>query len=90
MLRNLLKGLNLLEEFQQRDELDCEIPKHFVRNASEVIQDYLDKVAKEWYRHMAGTGTATLGNIDLDIVITHPIVRLPLLKFVKRTFHAVS
>jgi len=77
LLRNLLEGLILLKKFQQSDELDSEMPKHLVKNASEVIRDYLDKVAKEWYGHMTGTGASTLRNIDLDIVVTHPIVRLP-------------
>jgi hypothetical protein len=77
VLRELLDGLNLLKGFQQHDELENEVPKHFIKNAVDVIQDYLYRVATEWHGHMRAEGRGTLHELDLDIVITHPIVRLP-------------
>jgi hypothetical protein len=77
VLQGLLGGLVLLKEFQKRNNLDNEIPKHLVKNASDVIQDYLYRIAREWHGYMTAEAAAALPNLDLDIVITHPVVRLP-------------
>jgi hypothetical protein len=73
-LRTLFNGLSILNGLQQRNDLESEIPKHLVMNATEIIEDYLYRVAVEWHAYMARKGSGTLPNIDLDIVVTHPTV----------------
>ena len=74
ILQSLLEGLGVLKGFQQRNDLESEIPKHLVMNATEIIEDYLYRVAVEWHDYMAARGAGTLPNVDLDIVVTHPTV----------------
>ncbi|KAF1808248.1 hypothetical protein P152DRAFT_485607 [Eremomyces bilateralis CBS 781.70] len=74
VLRNLLKGLSLLQQFQESGNRDYELPKHLRKNAGEIIEDYLDKVAKEWRAHMMATAREALREVPLDIVVTHPLI----------------
>jgi hypothetical protein len=76
MLRYLAKGLGHFRGFQKPKTLDNETQMHLAMSATDIIEDYLYNVASEWHGHMVGAGSHTLRNIDLDIVVTHPTVRL--------------
>jgi hypothetical protein len=74
VLRSLFEGLGVLKGLQQRNGLESEIPKHLIMNATEIIEDYLYKVAVQWQDYMTLLGAGTLLDVDLDIVVTHPTV----------------
>jgi hypothetical protein len=75
VLRNLLGGLSMLRSFQERGDLENEIPQHLILSTTDIIEDYLYKIAVEWYHQMVLQGAVMLEDIDLDIVVTHPTVR---------------
>jgi hypothetical protein len=77
-LRELVRGLDLLKELRANENAanTNDIPRHISRDAGDIIRDYLGNVAKEWYQYMRSQGQHTLSSVPLDIVITHPAVRI--------------
>jgi len=76
VLRELLKGLELVRELQEQDDLTMEIPTHVTRNAKGVVRDFMGYVARFWRDTMISNGKFALDEVPLDIVITHPAVCL--------------
>lgn len=72
-LKNLLKGIDTYG----RPLLET-APRQLTFNAQDVIEDYLGKVVKEWVQAMNRRAARALENIDVDVVITYPAVRLSL------------
>jgi hypothetical protein len=81
VLRELVNGLDLINELRADKNAanTNNIPRHISKDAGDIVRDYLSKVAREWYLYMKGLGRYTLDTVPLDIIITHPAVRLPLL-----------
>lgn len=79
VLRELVKGLDLVNELRANENAAYtnDIPRHISKSSEDVVRDYLCKVSREWYQFISTQGRHTLGNVPLDIVITHPAVRFP-------------
>lgn len=77
VLRDLVTGLDLVNKLHrtEQDFRANDVPQHLSKDSSDVIRDYLGKVARKWYQSMkTGPGRNALDNVPLDIVITHPAV----------------
>jgi hypothetical protein len=73
-LRQLVNGL---WDIQPRTGSETEVPKHLVKNATQIIQDYLYRVAVRWHEYMEENHKGVLSNIDTDFVVTHPTASAP-------------
>ena len=87
VLSHLMKGLDLVRELRANKNaaITNDIPRHIARSSEDVVQDYLGRVAREWYMHMKGKTIHTLQRVPIDLVITHPAVRYPLLSMLLTT-----
>jgi hypothetical protein len=87
VLRHLMKGLDLVRELRANKNaaITNDIPRHIARSSEDVVQDYLGRVAREWYIHMKGETIHALQRVPVDLVITHPAVRYPLLSMLLTT-----
>lgn len=74
VLRELVKGLKLVQELQEQDDIQKEIPMHVTRNARGVVRDFIGQVGRYWREYMISQGKFVLDEVPLDIVITHPAV----------------
>ena len=74
VLRELVKGLKLVQELEEQDDLDEGIPMHVTKNAKAVVRDYISHVGRHWHKSMGAEGKFALDEVHLDIVITHPAV----------------
>lgn len=95
VVRELVKGLDLLKELQTNEDaaLRNDIPRHISKDSTDVVRDYLGKVAREWALYMRNQGRHVLENVPLDIVITHPVVGYfppPVVEKVHILMHDVS
>ena len=70
-----LYGLSCIE-LNDYTAINHQIPEHLSKNAEDVVEDYLKKVADVTHRDIAiRLGSAVLENITVDLIITHPAVR---------------
>jgi len=74
VLRELLKGLKLVQELQEEDDLENGMPMHVTKNARGVIRDFIGHIGRYWRETMISNGKFVLDEVSLDIVITHPAV----------------
>ena len=74
VLRELLKGLKLVKELQDQDDLERGIPVHVTTKAKGVIRDFIGYIGRYWRENMISNGKFVLDEVPLDIVITHPAV----------------
>jgi hypothetical protein len=51
-------------------------PEHLCKSSEEIIRDYLRKVIKEWHESVMKNSKFALDRVPVDIVITHPVVRI--------------
>jgi hypothetical protein len=71
----LLEGLSQLKQFQRSDGAEGDIPKYLIKTSSEIIEDFLKRVAKHWRTFMRGQARVVFQNVPVDIAITHPAVK---------------
>jgi len=65
-LHDTLKGLGLVHSFQSEAQYD------WIREAEEIIADFLKKVARKWFDDIHANSAAMLENVPIDLVVTHP------------------
>jgi hypothetical protein len=75
VFQELIKGLDLVKTLQNSATTgEAEIPKQISKNAEDVVRDYLNKIARQWFQYMRSEGRFTLEQVHLDIILTHPAV----------------
>jgi hypothetical protein len=72
-LSETLKGLSLLGALNSDPDVALD-NAHLGKDHGGIIRDYLKKVARYWYDHMAAELATVLKNVPLDIIVTHPVV----------------
>lgn len=77
VLRELLKGLQLVQQLQEQDDLEQPIPTHVTRNARGVVRDFFEYIGRYWRGNLKKGGKFALDEVPLDIVLTHPAVWSP-------------
>ncbi len=77
-LLNTVNGLELVKLLRQNKNaaVELDIPRHITKSPADVVQDYLTKVANEFYRAMRGKSPSALRSVPLDLVLTHPAVSI--------------
>ncbi|KAK0706279.1 hypothetical protein B0T26DRAFT_726089 [Lasiosphaeria miniovina] len=72
-----LNGLHLLEGLRGNDMAAVEhaIPEHITRGPVEVVEEFLSRVARQYYMWMLDQNEFIFkdGNVPMDMVITHPV-----------------
>ncbi|KAK3386787.1 hypothetical protein B0H63DRAFT_140781 [Podospora didyma] len=75
-LKDSLSGLRLLEALQQNEQagIDNDIPLHITRSPARIVEEFLSRVAREYYLHMRRESPNAIGEgiVPLDMVVTHP------------------
>ncbi|KAK3311887.1 hypothetical protein B0H66DRAFT_486708 [Apodospora peruviana] len=76
-LKEALNGLRLIEALREDDNagVKSDIPLHIIKSPHEVVQDFLQNIAREYYLYMRSRNEFVIhrGNVPVDIVITHPV-----------------
>ncbi|RSM12109.1 hypothetical protein CEP52_002587 [Fusarium oligoseptatum] len=74
-LLEAVQGLNLVKRLREVDdaEINHEAPTHLTKSPSDIVKDFLLKIARQYYLHMKEKSSALIaGEIPLDIALTHP------------------
>jgi hypothetical protein len=74
ILRKLLEGLPELQMLEQSVPSSRQVPRHLAKTASEVIEDFLQRIAGEWYKFMSAKAKTNLAENVLDVIVTFPVV----------------
>ena len=72
-LRETFKGLQLLGALHSDPATALE-NVHLGKDHGDIVADYLAKVARCWHDHFVSNLAATLHNVPIDIIVTHPVV----------------
>ena len=75
-LKDLLEGLKLIQELQEQDDFGKDVPIHITKKPEDAMRDFMGHVARHWHDFMIASDRYFLEEIPLDIIITHPIVRI--------------
>jgi hypothetical protein len=78
ILRELVEGLPDINNLHDSKSEITQIPRHLSKTTEDIITYYLGHVAQEWTSLISAQGTQILSNIPVDIIVTHPAVRLAL------------
>jgi hypothetical protein len=78
ILQDTVKGLRLISELNNNGDLGIfdSVPIHLTKTFGDVVSDYLSKVTRCWHDKMLATAKKMLSHVPLDVVVTHPAVRL--------------
>ena len=71
-LVELLDGLSNLRPDGLKDGVYPQ--RHYCKSATEVVEDFLMKVARYWRSSLSTTSQHLFANIPIDLVISHPAV----------------
>ncbi|ORY17005.1 hypothetical protein BCR34DRAFT_611282, partial [Clohesyomyces aquaticus] len=71
VLADLINDMNLITAL--RHGRHTEVPDHLRKSSEDVLEEYMEKVSREWYFHMTTGGIHMLDQVPLDMVITHPV-----------------
>ena len=76
-LLEAVQGLSLVKRLREVADADInhEAPTHLTKSPSDIVKDFLLKIARQYYLHMKGQSSALIGGqIPLDVALTHPAV----------------
>ncbi|KAJ4168422.1 hypothetical protein NW754_010333 [Fusarium falciforme] len=74
-LLEAVQGLSLVKRLREVADADInhEAPTHLTKSPSDIVKDFLLKIARQYYLHMKGQSSALIGGqIPLDVALTHP------------------
>lgn len=76
--RELLKGQRLIRRYCKNMDttLNGDAPLHLCRNSEDIVREYLEKLAEEWWAYMRIQARFAMERVPLDLVISHPAVGL--------------
>jgi hypothetical protein len=80
-LKYLMQGHKLLQDyFTQAESNDpnalANAPRHICKSSEDIIREFTGRIAQKWYEYMIDNSRFSLGEVPLDVVITHPAVSL--------------
>jgi len=75
-LDNAIKGLKLVEALYCTDKevIDTDIPFHIAKDSTEVVRNFIEKLIAAWKKNIEESFQRALGNVPVDVVVTHPAV----------------
>lgn len=79
LLRELVDGLSDINKLHEDSDDVSDVPRHLSKTTEDIIESYLGHVAREWRKYITEQGGYILNRVPVDIVVTHPAVRPPVL-----------
>lgn len=92
VLCRLLEGQKLIQDLHSVDRFPLAVPRHLIKDAGEVIEDFLSRVARQWHSYMTKEGNVALEEIVLDVIVTFPAVlftSIPIVVWVQKLISLV-
>lgn len=74
VLRQLIDGLVEVNRLHDDDLVISDVPRHLSKTTENVIEFYLNHVAREWVTFVRSQARHVLDIVPIDIVVTHPAV----------------
>jgi hypothetical protein len=76
-LKETVGALGLRDKLYASQEDDAEpvVPTHISLDSAEIMRDYLQRVIAAWQKQYTAALHNLLGEVPIDIVVTHPAVR---------------